>query len=335
MSSPAITVLMTVFNAEAYLESSLRSILDQTFRDFEFLIVDDGSCDGSVEILQRWARKDARIRLLLNTTNKGQTPCLNEGIDAARARWIARQDADDLSHPRRLELQMAAIQSQPSLGLVGTNGWLIDGQGSFRGLINAPVGGVGVQWSSLFYNPFLHSSVCFRKEAAVAVGSYDSALRIAQDYTLWLRIMEKHPAENLPERLLTYRVHASSLSNEGRATTRREADAACRRALQQWKLGDFEQDAAVELLAAFREGDAQLDRGAFWELHGRLFGAFIKQERLTGEEPALRQANALLHWKLAGSLGRSLPALKEFADALACSPELVTRLAAGRLFGPQ
>lgn len=335
MSIPALTVLMTAYNAEAYLDSSIRSILTQTFRDFEFLIIDDGSTDGSVAILERWAGRDDRIRLVLNKSNQGQTPCLNQGIAAARAPWIARQDADDLSDPRRLELQMAAISVRPGLGLLGTNGWLMGEHGSFQGLINAPTGGVGIELSSLFYNPFLHSSVCFRRETALAVGSYDTSLRIAQDYDFWIRLMAISSADNLPERLLTYRVHPTSLSNEGRETTRREADSACRRAFRQWKLGLFEQESNINLIGDFRECNPKLDRAAFWDLYRRVAETFLKHEGLTGKEPALRQARALIHWKLAGSLGRSLPALKETAAALVCSPELISRLLAGRILGPQ
>lgn len=335
MSTPALTVLMTVYNAEAYLESSIRSILTQTFRNFEFLIIDDGSTDCSVAVLERWALRDDRIRLILNGSNQGQTPCLNQGMAAARAPWIARQDADDLSDPRRLELQMAAISVRPGLGLLGTNGWLMGEHGSFQGLINAPAGGVGIELSALFYNPFLHSSVCFRRETALAVGGYDTALRIAQDYDFWIRILAISSGDNLPERLLTYRVHPGSLSNEGRETTRREAEASCRRAFRQWKLGQFEQEANLRLIGDFREGNPRLDRAAFWDLYRRVTETFLKHEGLTGREPALRQARALIHWKIAGSLGRSLAALKETSAALASAPELISRLLAGRILGPQ
>ncbi|HRJ74253.1 MAG TPA: glycosyltransferase, partial [Terrimicrobiaceae bacterium] len=228
MNSPSVTVLMTVFNARPYLSASVRSILDQSFRDLEFLIIDDGSTDGSTDELRAWAQRDPRVRVIANTRNSGQTPCLNQGIAEARGVWIARQDADDISHPERLMKQMQALRERPALALLGCNGWLADASGRFQGLINAPCGESSVRWTAIFSNPFLHTAVCFRTADARQLGGYDPAFRIAQDYDLWLRIGAAAPGDNLPERLVTYRVHAQSLSNAARDATRREGEASCR-----------------------------------------------------------------------------------------------------------
>ena len=103
-AGPSVTVLMTMFNAAAHLRASVGSVLSQTFGDFEFVIVDDGSRDDSAAIVESY--RDARIRLVRNERNKGQTPCLNQGLALARGAWVARQDADDISLPRRLERQV-------------------------------------------------------------------------------------------------------------------------------------------------------------------------------------------------------------------------------------
>lgn len=312
---------MTVYNGLPYLESSLLSIQKQTFEDHEFVIVDDGSSDGSVELLEQYARADSRIRLILNSKNKGQTPCLNQGLGEAKGEWIARQDADDLSDPRRLEAQMKFLAVRPHLGLLGTNGWLIDAEGNSQGLINAPSGEAGVRWSSVFYNPFLHTSVCFRRELGLDLGGYDAKFRIAQDYDFWMRIMRTHPADNLPERLVTYRVHQKSLSNSDRETTAREAVSSCRMALAALGLDAFADEASLALIGEFREGISPALNSRFWQHYARMKSAQPTQGNLS-------QASALMHWKAAGALANSSPflAMRETVKSLLASPELTFRL---------
>jgi len=318
---PQVSVLMTVYNGLPYLERSLQSVRAQTFRDYEFVIVDDGSQDGSVEVLRRYAAEDPRIRLIANEVNKGQTPCLNQGIAEARGTWIARQDADDLSDPRRLELQIREVTARPHLSLLGTNGWLIDSEGRSLGLINAPVGEAGVRWSSVFYNPFLHTAVLFRRQLALDLGGYSTAFRIAQDYDLWMRIMEQHPADNLVERLVTYRVHGKSLSNSDRETTMREAEISCRRVLASVGLEGFQDAESLALIGAFREGITPESLGKFWRLHSRMKAA-------SGLRGDFTNTLALMHWKAAGSLaGSSKPhAVGEVARAFFTAPSLIAAL---------
>jgi glycosyltransferase involved in cell wall biosynthesis len=117
VNEPAISVLMTVFNAGRFFEPAIKSILAQTFRDFEFLIVDDASTDGSPDVAQAWAAKDGRLRVVRNNENKGQTACLNQGLRLARGKWTARQDADDLAHPLRLAKQHQFVSNPACPGL--------------------------------------------------------------------------------------------------------------------------------------------------------------------------------------------------------------------------
>lgn len=311
---------MTVYNGQPYLESSLKSIRDQTFRDYEFVIVDDGSSDGSVELVQAYAAQDSRIRLIANTVNKGQTLCLNQGLAEARGEWIARQDADDLSDPRRLELQVSHLDKNLHLGLLGTNGRLIDGEGHSLGLINAPWGEEAVRWSAVFYNPFLHTSVCFRRQIALDLGGYDPAFRISQDYDLWMRMMKSHPADNLAERSVAYRVLENSLSNSDRKTTAREADASCLLALAAMKLQRFGDPDSLALISEFREGISPAWNRRFWSLYGRMKSAAALSDVGTAE--------ALLHWKAAGSLVSKSPllAVSEIAKGFLAAPALILRL---------
>jgi glycosyltransferase involved in cell wall biosynthesis len=312
---------MTVYNGLPYLERALQSIRKQTFEDYEFVIVDDGSSDGSVELVQSYAARDGRIRLLANTKNKGQTPCLNQGLAEARGEWIARQDADDLSDAERLAAQMECVSRRPELGLLGTNGWLVDAEGRSLGLINAPTGEACVRWSSVFYNPFLHTSVLFKRELALSLGGYDASYRIAQDYDLWTRIMKSHPADNLSERLVTYRVHKESLSNSDRETTAREAYSSCLMALEALGLQAFSDPESLKLISEFREGISPTANRKFWELHFRMRYA-------RGAQDDLARAVALMHWKAAGALARKSPlmAFGETLQALASAPFLVSRL---------
>ncbi|MGA7391282.1 MAG: glycosyltransferase, partial [Terrimicrobiaceae bacterium] len=217
MSEPVITVLTTVFNAGRFFEPAIRSILSQTFRNFEFLIVDDASIDGSAEVAEAWAGKDPRIRVIRNAENIGQTACLNQGLQLARGRWIARQDADDLAHPLRLSKQHQFLSIQPSVVLLGTNGRIIDGQDRLTGLLDAPLSQQAITWTSPFLNPFMHTSVMFRADVIRdQFCGYSEDYRIAQDYELWTRIIATYQGANLPQRLVCYRHLTASLSKAGR-----------------------------------------------------------------------------------------------------------------------
>ena len=193
MSEPVVSVLMTVFNAGRFFDPSIRSILNQTFRNFEFLIVDDASTDGSAEVAEAWAGKDPRIRVIRNADNKGQTTCLNQGLQLARGRWIARQDADDLAHPSRLAKQHQFTTIRPEIVLLGSNGRIIDEHDRLAGLLDAPLSQQAITWTSPFLNPFMHTSVMFRTDVIRdQFGGYNEAYRIAQDYELWTRVIAAH-----------------------------------------------------------------------------------------------------------------------------------------------
>lgn len=293
MSVPAVSVLMTVFNAEPHLEAAIQGILDQTFTDFEFLIIDDASTDRSVEIASAWAQKDTRIRLVTNSANKGQTPCLNQGLQLARGGWIARQDADDFSLPSRLRKQWDAIQRNPSLIVVGVNGWIVNEAGVPDGMIHAPLHDPGIRWSLPFRNPFIHTGVMFRRQFPDGTPAlYNEQYRICQDWDLWDRLLLHGQGTNLPERLVIYRHQTQSLSHRFSDRTREEcADivaAIWQRHFPGVELGPRES----ALLQSFREGLDSKTRPHFWALYREL-----KKIR-----PADPQAEALHHIQAAGAL---------------------------------
>jgi hypothetical protein len=213
--SPRVTVLMSVFNGARYLRLAIDSILMQTFGDFELLIIDDASTDGSAEILRGYA--DPRIRVLRNEANVGLTRSLNLGLAAAQGDLIARHDADDLSDPSRLALQVAYLDSHPDVALLGSRIGIIDASGRSLGVertyrASTPI---GVRWQLLFGNPLIHSAVMFRRDAIRdELGGYDETMYFNQDFELWSRVIASRSASNHPGRLLQHRVHSASLTRQ-------------------------------------------------------------------------------------------------------------------------
>ncbi|GAB4180001.1 MAG: hypothetical protein Fur0032_20830 [Terrimicrobiaceae bacterium] len=221
---PAISVLMPCYNAGPFLAASIASIVRQSFRDWEMLIVDDASTDGSLEIARDWARKDTRIRVLENASNKGQTRCLNQGLRECRGRWVARQDADDLSHPFRLARQFEILSSKQNIVLLGTAGRMIDSRNRLVGLLDVPNSPPCIRLAMRFLNPILHTAAAFDRSLVLTeFGGYDESFHIAQDYDLWQRIVEKYQAANLSARLVSYRHLPASLSKAGSSTAFEEA----------------------------------------------------------------------------------------------------------------
>ena len=296
MSEPVVSVLMTVFNAGRFFEPSIRSILSQTFRNFEFLIVDDASTDGSADVAEAWAASDPRIRLIRNAENKGQTKCLNQGLLLARGRWVARQDADDLAHPSRLAKQHQFTTIRPEIVLLGSNGRIIDEHDRLAGLLDAPLSQQGIIWTSPFLNPFMHTSVMFRTDVVRdQFGGYNEDYRIAQDYELWTRVIAKHQGANLPQRLVCYRHLPTSLSKSRKSVAFAEAAQVSERETRRI-FGRNLSEREAGLIASFREGLDPGNRRAFWKLYGELLS---NRNARSGDLP---RTVAMHHLKAAGAL---------------------------------
>lgn len=329
MKAPAVSVLMTVYNGGKALSPSLESISNQTFADWEMVVVDDASTDGTRDVVEGWSRRDPRIRLVSNGGNKGQTPCLNQGLRECRGTWVARQDADDLSAPGRLAAQIEHVVRNPEVILLGTAGILIDESGHKAGLLDVPCTAAGIAWASLFLNPFLHTSVLFRREAALeAFGGYDESFRIAQDYDLWVRMLNAAPTANIPARLVSYRRSDASLSRSGRDLAMQEAD---RVSLRQFArlLGRSPAEEEASLCRAFRSGLPAGRRGEFLELLRRLGGEFSARHPDWAAGPGSVAASWRL--RLAGSCGKGPSAAVEVLSAFAADPGFVLRWMCDRL----
>ena len=213
--APLVTVLMPIFNAETYLRAAVDSILSQTHQAFEFLIVDDRSTDGSRRIAEEYAQRDARIKVLSNTRQKGVAGALDTGLDAAAGVYLARMDADDVSLPERLAHQAAYLEEHPDVTLCGT--WV-----RLTGEHAGQEWKLATDWDSirctmLFCGVVAHPTVMWRRaDFERHHWRYDVAWT-AQDYELWTRIAETARMVNLPEILLLYRTHAQN-------TTKRSGD---------------------------------------------------------------------------------------------------------------
>jgi glycosyl transferase family 2 len=225
MSAPAVTVLMGVYNNELFVREAIDSILAQSCRDFELLVVDDGSTDATAAILASY--DDRRLRVLRNERNVGLTRSLNRGLRVARGALIARQDADDMSSPERLARQVAFLESHPDVVVLGTQFVSLDAwRHRLMTLWMRCETPLGIRWQLLFENPFVHSSVMFRRDVIVDhYGGYDERFRTNQDIELWSRIAPEHRLRNLPEALVTLRHRSASVSGSyGRETVLKVAD---------------------------------------------------------------------------------------------------------------
>ena len=208
MTKP-ITVLMPVYNAEKYLREAIESILNQTFQNFEFLIINDGSTDKSLEIIKEY--KDNRIKIINNEKNLGIVKTLNKSIELASGKYIARIDADDLSLPERFEKQVEFLEKNPDVVLVGTAFNIIDGNNKIIQKKNPPTSHQEIKKSLIRVNPFCHSSIMFRKEICQQIGSYDENWQDVEDYELYFRIAKRFKMANLDQILVSWRVSPSSI----------------------------------------------------------------------------------------------------------------------------
>lgn len=211
--TPKVSVLMSVYNGSSYLIESIESILNQTFSDFEFIIINDCSTDSTWDILTAYAQKDNRIKLFNNEENIGLTKSLNKGLKLARGEYIARQDADDISLPKRLEKQVILLDKDPEIGLVSCDIEIIDAKGHKLGTHQRACATELVAWYLIFHNHLGgHSQVIFRRELVRGLEGYDESRRYSQDYELWSRIIRVSKIAILPEFLLQQRRHDRSIS---------------------------------------------------------------------------------------------------------------------------
>jgi hypothetical protein len=204
-----LSVLMTMHNAGRYVAEAVGSLLAQDLADFELIVVDDGSSDDSVKIVRDLG--DKRIRLVA-PGRLGRTPALQLALGLAQADYVAVLDADDTCRPDRLALQCAFLDAHPQVALLGSYCRLVDASGALLEEFRPPTDHAGILACMPLYNPFAHSAVMYRRQAALAAGGYRARYAYAQDFALWLRLVARHQTANLPEFLVDLRQHGSQMT---------------------------------------------------------------------------------------------------------------------------
>jgi glycosyltransferase involved in cell wall biosynthesis len=256
---------MSVHNDRRYLAESVGSVLDQSFDDFEFLIVDDGSTDGSSQVLRYTG--DPRVRTITNARNVGLTCSLNIGLASARGKYVARMDADDIAEPMRLEWQVDAMERQPDLGLLGSGRLLIDDAGETINIARPAHGRTAVLWKMLLGNAFAHPTVMIRRDVLEHHQlRYDERFVTAQDYELWVRLLQHTAVDNLPEPLVRYRLR-QGISQTRKAEQLANHDRIASQAIQ-------------TIVPEFRTSPAEV-----MHLRGRFGGFSVREAGMDAGEP--------------------------------------------------
>jgi len=210
INNPKVTVLMPAYNAGKYIGEAITSVLEQSFTDFELLIINDGSTDNTEKIIRSF--KDSRI-VLINQDNKGIAAALNAGLNMARANYIARFDADDICYPDRLKIQYDFISTYPQYGVIGSAADYVDADGHFI-FTHHPVAHLDEEIQQLKYSvcPFIHSSVIYKKELILNNGGYNEHAYTYEDHFLWVNILIHEKACNLSQSLIKVRLNPESVT---------------------------------------------------------------------------------------------------------------------------
>ena len=327
MSTPKISVLLPVYNGGELLRDSVQSILDQTWADFELLAIDDGSTDETPEILRSF--RDPRLRVLRNEPNRGLTASLNRGMAEAKGEWIARQDADDLSARDRFARQIQFLTAHPGCVLVGTSGWRMNPSGRITGSNDLPCSTAAIRWASLSDNPFLHTSVMFHRETALALGGYDARFSICQDFDLWNRLAERHPVANLRERLVSMREHPSSMTRTQAGGTTDEASTILQENVNRVLPGLVLAADELQALCSFRRRFAASELPAIRAVFARLLSEFYRRNPEAASDAELHAMLARQSLRTVYKLMSAAPlaAFGEGLNALRWSPAETIRQA--------
>ena len=197
-----ISVIFPIYNASNYLDESLQSILSQTYKDFEVILINDGSTDDSLDKCKKYQKEDSRIKII-NNKHQGLTKSLNDGIKFSTGKFIARQDADDISKVNRFEQQINWFSSSNNRVLCGTNGYVVSPNGKIRQNNVITFSHDKIISKLKYTNCFMHTSVMFLRLAAEKFNFYNENLKYAQDYDLWWKLSTLGEVGNIPEKLVT------------------------------------------------------------------------------------------------------------------------------------
>ncbi|MEA3444722.1 MAG: glycosyltransferase [Bacteroidota bacterium] len=308
MADPILSVIMPVYNAEKYLNEAIASILDQDFRDFELIIINDGSTDNSLSILNSFT--DERIKTHNNIANKGIVYSRNKGIALSKGKYIGMMDADDVAMPQKFIRQISFLENNKDFGMIGSWVILIDEKGNRlkeKWKLNAKPKEIPA--IMLFMNYFVQSAVVFRKEALPAY-VYKDGYEIVEDYKLWMDIMANRQAWNLPEYLIKYRIHGASATQSKNRTVEQNLKVVYSELFEGLKFHPNERD--LKLHHQLRSGNQIQETETFFEMQDWL-EKLLLQNRETKKYPRKIFASVLFNrWAKTIYLTKGISPLKYF-----------------------
>jgi len=212
VSYPLVNIIMSVYNSEEWINYSVKSILNQTYKNIELIVIDDCSTDNTKTILESY--NDSRIKLVLNNKNMGLTNNLNHALFLCKGKYVARMDADDIAYENRIEKQVYFLETHEEIDVLGTQ---IKVFGKSNSKIKYPSKHLDIVAAMCFYNPIAHPSVIMRFDTRKNLFLYDISIKKAQDYDLWCKLSNKIKFANLKKTLLKYRVHSSQISSNNQS----------------------------------------------------------------------------------------------------------------------
>lgn len=214
MANSLVSVIMGVYNRAPYLDRTIESLISQTYGDFELICVDDGSSDGSRDVLDTWARQDRRIHVHAFPQNKGVAAALNEALLHVTGSYVAIADSDDVYLPQRFAEQVYFLQSNTDYVITSSSSIFVDEADKVIGWDNFPESDAAIRWRLFFNSPFVQPCVMFRSDLLKEVGiAYNPQYRAAEDYDLWSRLLRYGKGYNFRDPLVLYRRHSASLSS--------------------------------------------------------------------------------------------------------------------------
>lgn len=216
---PLVSVVMPLYNAKQYLVPAIESILSQTLKNFELILINDASTDKTLRIINKFKKKDKRIRVINNRKNLRMAQSLNLGIEAAESDIIARMDQDDIAFPDRLIAQYTFLKKHPKVAVVGNDIILIDEDDEVIGKRTYPTTSKGLKKIMFRYSPFAHPTVMFRKNALKKIGGYSNDKHPCEDIDLWFRLGKRYEFASIPQFLLKYRISLNSGSHHNLTRT--------------------------------------------------------------------------------------------------------------------
>lgn len=275
MNSPQVTVLMSVYNSEKYVRESVSSILAQTFTDFEFVIINDGPTDSSMDIIKSF--NDERVKIVENEENIGLTKSLNKGLDIAKGKYVARIDADDIAEPNRLELQVAELESDSNVGLVSSWRKMISEAGEIINTDKVDYTPEDIFYTLHFRNCIIHSAATFRAELVKGLGGYSEKWRHGQDFDLWVRLSKLARIVQIPEYLIQVRKASTSISATKYDDQQNTIRLVVKEGLQK-VLGEELTDEQVDVLRAYVVENEFTKKSEIKSLVDRINNAILAQE---------------------------------------------------------